>query len=231
MCIEQCVVQPSATHHCCRGARRAAEPLSTLSFPGKNTLSIWERLSVPGERLNIRFVLCFCNSRSQISSESPEPHSFKINEKDQVWKISAGKRLGFEKVIEGSSYWQQPAGHAWFWALLVLKLMEWGITPRQINKNFSKWHETFWVGDLKASSFFLPSISVLLEIRFALLCPCLWLHAYSRYIIAINKKHVLTNGWQAVLIRDVSIVYLMSGWWMGCGHAMGGNISGSLTQK
>lgn len=172
-CIEQCVAQPGATHQCCRGACGAAEPLSTLSFPGKNTISIWERLSVPGERLNIRFVLCFCNSRSQISSESSEPHSFKINEKDQVWKISAGKRLGFENVIEGSSYWQQPTGHAWFWVLLVLKLMEWGVTPQRINKNFSKWHETFCVGDLKASSSFLPSISVLLEIRFALLCPCL----------------------------------------------------------
>lgn len=74
--------------------------MSTLSFPGKNTLGIWERLNVPGERLNIRFVLCFCNSRSQISSESSEPHSFKINEKNQVWKILAGKRLGFKQVIE-----------------------------------------------------------------------------------------------------------------------------------
>ncbi|XP_053835324.1 forkhead box protein N3 isoform X1 [Vidua macroura] len=31
--------------------------------------------------------------RSQISSESSEPHSFKINEKDQVWKISAAHQV------------------------------------------------------------------------------------------------------------------------------------------
>lgn len=48
------VYGPVSTNLCNLLCSSVADPISTLTFPGKSTLSIWERLNVPGERLNIR---------------------------------------------------------------------------------------------------------------------------------------------------------------------------------
>lgn len=79
----------TALQHCCRAYKHIKLPRE------KHPQHLGEVKCSRGE-VKHSIVLCCCNSRSQISSESSEPHSFKINEKDQVWKISAGKHLGFE---------------------------------------------------------------------------------------------------------------------------------------
>lgn len=90
----------------------AAEPVSTLNFPGKNTFSIWERLNVPGERLNIRLSSAAVIPEARLVLNHLNHIHSRLMRKTKYGKFQLVSSLALSKWWRGSSYWQQPAGHA-----------------------------------------------------------------------------------------------------------------------
>lgn len=89
-----------------------ADPISTLTFPGKGTLSIWERLNVPGERLNIRLSSAAVIPEARLVLNHLSHIHSRLMRKTKYGKFQLGSALALSKRWRGRSYWQQPAGHA-----------------------------------------------------------------------------------------------------------------------
>lgn len=106
------VYGPVSTNLCSLLWSSFADPISTLSFPGKNILSLWERLNVPGERLNIRLSSAAVIPEARLVLNHLNHIHSRLMRKTKYGKFQLVSTLALSKWWRGSSYWQQPAGHA-----------------------------------------------------------------------------------------------------------------------
>lgn len=89
-----------------------ADPISTLSFPRKSTLGIWERLNVPGERLNIRLSSAAVIPEARLVLNHLNHIHSRLMRKTEYGKFQLVSALALSEWWRGSSYWQQPAHRA-----------------------------------------------------------------------------------------------------------------------